>query len=250
MAWKKKDKIHNLVKDLMSFDRKNLPIWALGRETLELDVHETAGMLASRIEYSHLPISRTEPHERSVLIIDRDDTRNAYEIYHQSGEQLEREGSLEPCLALLDKNNYVRGEVPLHTYLSHVGVDRLVELIDAGQLSFTYSGLPEATYRRLEDGMDKGREAYAGTINGEAEYNINKDMSLTITNFLRSDNVHVIEGSLSAEIEAALAEDVEEKTDRESTKQTIPDREDTYYTGDYYGWNDPEYESDDDMEII
>lgn len=237
----------NTLEKNMSFDINNTPVWSDGGIDLELNEQETADMIAGeRSEYSHPAEFRSTPHERAVLILDKTDDRKAFEIFSETRESLEKEGDREPHMALLDRDNYVRGEVPLHIYMGRVGVDRLTDLIDAGTLSVTYSGLPEASYRRLEDGMERGRNAYAGTINGEAEYSINRDMSLTVSNFLKSDNVHVFEEAYSAEIEATNLEEAEEISDRLSVKGTEPDMGD--YAGDYRGWNDPDYEPEDDME--
>ena len=72
--------------------------------------------------------------------------------------------------------------------------------------------------------MDRGRNAWAGTINGEAEISVNRNMDLTIANFVLSDNVHVYENALSPEIEAKITEAREERIDQQIGND--------YYTGD------------------
>lgn len=58
---------------------------------------------------------------------------------------------------------------------------------------------------------------------------MNKDMSMTIAHFVNSDNVHVIEESKAAEIDAAEKEWAEEKNDR-AVDGHLPYEE---FTGDY-----------------
>lgn len=230
---------------IILFDKHNPPKW--WRQGEELSSEETLEKLvkAAKNESQYVSLSkRTEPHCRSVLIKAPDDLRNPSDIFKASKAELQQEGEKEPKIALLDRENYVRGSAPVHSYLENMGIDRIVELIDTGRLSITYSGLPEACYYRLEDGMDKGRDAYAGTISGEAEYTMNKDMSMTIAHFVNSDNVHVIEESKAAEIDAAEKEWAEEKNDW-AVDGHLPYEE---FTGDYRGWDDPDYEPDDDME--
>lgn len=230
---------------IILFDKQNPPKW--GEYGEELSPEETLEELAkaAKTETEYVSLSkRTEPHYRSVLIKAPDDLRNPSDIFKASKTELQQEGEKEPKVALLDMENCVRGSAPVHSYLENMGIDRIVELIDTGRLSITYSGLPEACYYCLEDGMDKGRDAYAGTINGEAEYTMNKDMSMTIAHFVNSDNLHVIEESKAAEIDAAEKEWAEEKNDR-AVDEYLPYEE---FTGDYRGWNDPDYEPDDDME--
>lgn len=224
------------IENIMRFDADNIPKWNKSSLMNELNEKETINAIHDheKSAFTH-GATRTEPHDRLVLIQAEDDKRSITEVMNKDYKSLETEGKNEPVLALVDKENFVRGEVPLHEFLEYSGVDRLVWLVDTGQLSLTYSGLPEASYRRMEDGMNRGRDAYAGTINGEAEYSYNKDMSLTVTNFLKSDNIHAVEETRSGSEEARRLEKEEEKIDKG-------------YTGDYRGWNDPDYEPDDDLE--
>lgn len=237
-ALKEKDR---KLAETIEYDQKNLPEW-YGQD-LELNEQETAEAFTSLDSREHEEDAgkRTEPHERAVLLKAKDDKRSFAEIAEQNKDELEKEGEREPRIAVLDKENYVRGTAPLHTVLEKDGIDRLLEMVDSGKASITHSGLPEAVYSQIEDGMEKGRVAWAGTINGESEYSENRNLDLTITNFMRSDNIHVYENAISGQEEAIEDEKEEEFLDR--TSSDVP-----YYTGDYRGWDDPDYEPDDDLE--
>lgn len=234
-----KDGKERKLAEIIEFDQKNLPVW-YGEET-ELSEKETLDYLNTMdSEEKDDPGKRTEPHDRVILVKKKEDRRSAAEIGELSREELQSEGEMEPEFAVVGKDNYVRGTVPVHMYLDENNLEKMLQMLDSGQVSITHSAFPEAIYVRVEDGMEKGRVAWAGTINGEAEYSINRSQDLTADNFLRSDNIHVHENALSGEMEAIEAEAHEENADLASGMD--------YYTGDYRGWNDPDYEPEDDME--
>ena len=237
--WGNPDKIKEVL-SLLEFDIDNAPKWFRSEDDLELSEDDTAELIAEKGKSrSELRNGRAERHERVVLLKAREDDRSFKEIAEKDRESLRKEGEKEPKIALVDRDRNVRGAAPLHLYLEKTGLDRVLAQIDSGALSITYSGLPEAMYNNIEDSMNKGRNAWAGTINGEAEISVNRNMDLTMSNFVTSDNVHVYENALSPEIEAKLSEIREERID-----QQIGDDE---YTGNYEGWNDPEYEPEDDL---
>lgn len=234
-----KDEKERKLAEIIEFDQKNLPVW-YGEET-ELSEKETMDYLSTMDGgEKEDPSKRTEPHDRVVLVKKKEDMRSTAEIGELSKEELRAEGKKESELAVVGKDNYVRGTVPVHMYLEENNLEKLLQMLDSGQVSITHSAFPEAIYVRVEDGMEKGRVAWAGTINGEAEYSINRSQDLTVENFLRSDNIHVHENALSGEMDAIAAEAREEDADLESGMD--------YYTGDYRGWDDPDYEPEDDME--
>lgn len=236
--WGNPDKIKEVL-SLLEFDLDNAPEWFLSEDDLELSEEDTAEFLAERRKEKPEVHGRTERHERVVLLKDREDERSFREIAGKDKERLRKEGDKEPKIALVDRDRNVRGAAPLHMYLEKTGLDRILEQIDSGELSITYSGLPEAMYYNVEDGMDRGRNAWAGTINGEAEISVNRNMDLTIANFVLCDNVHVYENALSPEIEAKITEAREERIDQQIGND--------YYTGDYRGWDDPDYEPEDEL---
>lgn len=226
----------------MDFDQKNIPEV---HSNLELDEIETLSTIFKMMDKAAQKEKRAKPHERTVLLFEQEDQRSVIEIYHMNPDELERGGKNEPQIALVDSENNIRGKAPFHTFAEKTGIDKIIESIEKGELSITYAGLPEASYHLLEDSMERGRVAYAGTINGEAEYSCNRDVRLTISNFMSSDNVHVFETAYSGEKEAVLQENKEEENDRGIGFNGRMIEE---YSGDYRGWSDPDYQPDDDME--
>lgn len=243
---------------LIEYDRNNIPVF--GDEN-ELDEQEMFAIMDDMSKDVSHPDIRAEPHDRSVIMLAGSENRDLNEIYNADRETLRQEENRKPSIVLLDKDNHVRGEIPLDAYLKHTGVDRMVDLIDKGKLSLTYSGLPEAAYYRIEDSMERGREAYAGTINGRTAFGPVILNELTRESFSSSDNLYVLDISRSGEREAARAEEMEtyrdihpmdsaEQAAFESEKEEeLNDRRESMYpsyTTDTRGWDDPEYEPDEE----
>lgn len=231
--------------EIIEFDQKNVPEWH--PSGLELSEDETVEMLAGMDKDNaadrETGENRSAPHDRTVVIKDKDDKRSFHEISKMEKDKLRLENEKEPKVALVGRDNYVRGIIPLSRYMDESGIDRMLQMLDSGQVSITHSAFPEAIYCRVEDGMEKGRVAWAGTINGEAEYSVNRNMDLTVSNFSKSDNIHVHETALPGEMEAREDELEEELADRAASHSAQP-----YYTGDYRGWDDPDYEPDEELE--
>lgn len=155
------------------------------------------------------------PHARLVIMKDKDETIE--DVLQYSKDRRPEPGKAEPVILLIGKDDKALGQMNLHNYLEYIGTDQLVDLVNSGQLSMTSAKLPEAIFNRVEDGDEKGTDAFAGVIATQGDV----PELLSVHYFTQVDDLIYYDFADDAEREAILKEEMEEKIERETFSEEI-----------------------------